>query len=411
MPCSVSAALTRGQVFGSVAMTTAVQTLTAFAIAVSSVLAPVAAPDLDLPASRVGILVSIFFSTAIVSGLLSGALARRYGPIATLRACILLIGVALVAGASAHILLVFTYAALAGISHGVVNPVSSVVLAQGVPARARSLMFSIKQTGVPMGSALAGLLLPPLLLIMSWQQALLCVAAGSVSLLLVLKPFYILFDRDAQPRAPIVFSGVGESFAEILGNPRVLQLVSAAAVFAVVQLAVTTFIVSFLHLELDYSLVAAGAVFSAMSAASVLGRIFWGWVADRTAKPRRVLAGLGFLMGACCIAGGFFSPVWPVWAVTGIAILWGMSAVAWNGVFLAEIARLAPAGKVAGMTSGVQAIFFSGSMVGAPVFGALAGTLGGFGPCYLLLAPLPIFCGMVLMSSSFAATRALRSGR
>ena len=44
------------------------------------------------------------------------------------------------------------------------------------------------------------------------------------------------------------------------------------------------------------------------------------------------------------------------------------------------------------------------------MFGALAGALGGFGPCYLLLAPLPILCGALLLHSSFVATRALRAG-
>jgi len=261
-----------------------------------------------------------------------------------------------------------------------------------------------------MGSALAGLLLPALLLVMTWQQALVFSALGSILLLLALRPFYALFDRDLRPEAPIIFSGVRESFVEILGNPRVLQLVGAATVFAFVQLAAMTFLVTYLHLELEYSLLAAGTVFSVMSMTSVLGRVFWGWVADVTGKPRRVLAGLGFLMGGCCVAGGYFSPTWPLWAVTVTAMLWGMSAVAWNGVFLAEIARLAPVGKVAGMTSGVQACFFAGSVFGAPLFGAGAGVLGGFGPCYLLLAPLPILCGAVLLRSSFTAARAMRSG-
>ena len=403
--------LTRGQVFGAVAMTTAVQTLTAFAFSVSSILAPVSATDLGLPASRVGILVSIFFSSAIVSGLLSGALSRRFGPVATLRACVLLIAIALATGASGHIVPVIAYAILSGTAHGLVNPVSSLVLAQAVPAKVRSMMFSVKQTGVPMGAALAGLMLPPLLLVMTWPQALLCTALGSLLLLPLLKPFYPLFDRELHPGSPIVFSGVRESFVEILGNPRVLQLVGAATVFAFVQLAVTTFLVTYLHLELAFSLLAAGAVFSAMSLASVLGRVFWGWVADRTGKPRRVLAGLGFLMGGCCIAGGFFSLAWPLWAVIITAILWGMSAVGWNGVFLAEIARLAPKGKVAGMTSGVQAFFFAGSVFGAPLFGAGAGAMNSFGSCYLLLAPLPILCSVVLLRSSFTAARAQRSVR
>jgi MFS family permease len=387
-------------------MTTAVQTLTAFAFSVPSVLAPVAAPDLGMPAARVGVLVSVFFCAAIVSGLLSGAVSQRFGPVATLRICVLLIAIALGVGAGAHVVLIVGFAILGGFAHGAVNPVSSQVLAQAVPARQRSVMFSIKQTGVPMGSAIAGILLPPLLLFMTWQQAVAGLALASLLMLFALRPFYSLFDGDRNADSPIRFSGVRESFAEIAGNPRVLQLVLAATAFAFVQLGVTTFLVIYLHLELEYSLLAAGAVFSAMSVASVFGRIFWGWLADRTAKPRRVLAALAFLMGACCIAGGLFSAAWPSWAVTLVAMLWGASAVAWNGVFLAEIARLAPAGKVAGMTSGVQAIFFSGSVVGAPLFGAVVDKVGSFGPCYLVLSLLPIFCGVVLLRSSYVAARA-----
>lgn len=402
--------LTRRQVHGSVAMTTAVQTLTAFSVAAFSVLAPVAAPDLGVPPARVGILVSIFFCAAIVSGLLSGALSRRYGPVATLRICVLLVAVGLGIGAGAHMVLIASYAILAGVAHGAVNPVSSQVLAQAVPPGQRSFMFSIKQTGVPMGSAVAGVLLPLLLLAMPWQQALICLAVASLCLLPGLRPFYMLFDGDRQATAPIRFTGVRESFSEIAANPRILQLVLAATVFAFVQLAVTTFLIIYLHIELGYSLVAAGAVFSAMSVASVVGRILWGWIADRTGKPRKVLAALGFLMGACCLAGGLFSDAWPSWAVTAIAAIWGASAVAWNGVFLAEIARLSPPGKVAGMTSCVQAIFFTGSLVGTPVFGALADGVGSFAPCYLALALLPTACGAALLRSSHAAARAMVEG-
>jgi len=399
--------LTRTQVLGSVAMTTAVQTLTAFAVAVPSVLAIVAAPDLGMPPARVGILVSVIFCAAIVSGLLSGSMSRRFGPIATLRLCVLLIAIALGIGAGAHVALIAAYAILTGIAHGVVNPVSSQVLWHAVAPRQRSLLFSIKQTGVPMGAAVAGLVLPPLLLLVSWRQAMVFLALGSLTLLFALRPFYSLFDREREAGASIMFSGVRESFAEMAGNPRVLQLALAATAFAFVQLAVTTFLIIYLHVELGYSLVAAGAVFSALSVASVFGRLLWGWLADWTGNPGRVLAGLGFLMGACCVAGGLFSNAWPPWSVTLIAVIWGGSAVAWNGVFLAEIARLAPPGKVAGMTSSVQAMFFTGSLVGAPLFGAIADIVGSFGPCYLALALLPVSFGIALLRSSFVAARDL----
>ena len=61
-------------------------------------------------------------------------------------------------------------AALAiGIAYGLPNPAASIVLARHAPADRRGLFFSIKQTGVPIGVALAGLLMPPGLVTLGWR--------------------------------------------------------------------------------------------------------------------------------------------------------------------------------------------------------------------------------------------------
>ena len=64
-----------------------------------------------------------------------------------------------------------------GLGYGPITPASSHVLARTAPPSRMALTFSIKQTGVPAGAALAGALLPALALRIGWRAAFVAVAA------------------------------------------------------------------------------------------------------------------------------------------------------------------------------------------------------------------------------------------
>ena len=53
-------------------------------------------------------------------------------------------------------------AMLLGLGYGPVTPSSAIILVSTLPARFRSLGFSIKQTGVPVGAGACGLAIPAL---------------------------------------------------------------------------------------------------------------------------------------------------------------------------------------------------------------------------------------------------------
>src|SRR5204862_5204707 len=80
-----------------------------------------------------------------------------------------------------------TVAAVAfiGAAQGPINPASAHILSQRVPREWFGMVFSLKQTGVPIGFALAGLIFPQLLELVGWQGASL-VAAGAALLAAVL---------------------------------------------------------------------------------------------------------------------------------------------------------------------------------------------------------------------------------
>ncbi len=385
-------------------MTVVVQALTALALAVPTVLAPVAAPDLGIAPASVGNWVGFSYMVAMFAGLVSGTLVGRWGPVRVFEAAVLCVAAGLAIGSGATLGAAVLCGVLLGIAHGFVNPASSTILAAAAPPRMRAMIFSIKQTGVPLGAALAGALVPALLLHASWQLAVLLLAAASAALIAVVAPFRPAYDRDRKPGERLRVRGLAAPIAEVWRNRQVLDLALTSGVFSSVQMSFGTYLVSYLKLGLGYSLVAAGLIFSAAQLAGVAGRIVWGAVADHWLAPRLVLALLGLVMAACGAAAALFSTGWPLAGILLVCVVYGATAVGWNGVFLAEVARLAPEGRVAIVTGGTQFFTFAGVLLGPPVFGAIVSASGHYGSGFIFLAILPLATGLGL----FARRRAGR---
>ncbi len=130
----------------------------------------------------------------------------------------------------------FTALTVIGGANGLVNPASSQILARAAPPGVRVMVFSIKQTGVPLGAAICGLLLPALLLLMSWHLALLVIAAICLALISLLQPFRALYDSDRTPLEPLRFSAMFTPLREVWTDRRMRELAICSAVYSSVQL-------------------------------------------------------------------------------------------------------------------------------------------------------------------------------
>lgn len=384
-------------------MALAVQALTSMAMLVPTVLAPVATGELGVQASRIGVLVAFTYLVAIVSGLICDTLIARFGPVRVFEFATVLVAVGLASGFGGNLAGVFALAAFAGTAHGLVNPASSTILMHASPPRYRSLIFSIKQTGVPLGSAIASVLIPALLHHMHWRFAVLALGVGSAFLLLAIAPFRSVYDRDRNPHQRIRFSGIGAKISEVVSHPDLLVLALSSGVYAAVQMSLFTYLMLYLIVDLGYTLFVAGLVFSVAQMMGILSRPVWGVVADRLQAPRALLAGLGIAMGLCGLAAASFSPATPLAALVALCAGYGASAVGWNGVFLAEVARIAPPGKVGVVTGGVMLFTFSGSVLGPPTFGAILAFTGSYTLGFLFIALLPLVMGLRLAFPSRAA--------
>jgi MFS family permease len=287
-------------------------------------------------------------------------------------------------------------AVLIGLGYGPITPASSHLLARTTPKHQMSLVFSIKQTGVPLGSMLAGAVVPPLALLGNWQLSLVAVAAVCLLCAWVSQSLRAELDSDRQPDTRIRWGSLIEPIRLVLAHRALLTMASCSFMFSMVQLSLTTYLVTFLHDDLSYGLVAAGLALSVTQLGGIGGRVVWGYVADRWLGARRMLLLLASMMALGALASAFLTTDTPQAVVIAILVGFGASAIGWNGVYLAEVARRAPPGMASMATGGTLAFTFLGVVVGPPMFGALSGLFGTYRAGFVGLMVMASISGTVL---------------
>jgi MFS family permease len=173
-------------------------------------------------------------------------------------------------------------------------------------------------------------------------------------------------------------------------------MAACSFMFSMVQLSLTTYLVTFLHDDLAYGLVAAGLALSATQLGGMGGRIAWGYVTDRWLGAQRMLLLLAGLMTVGALACATLTVETPQALVIAILVAFGASAIGWNGVYLAEVARRAPNGMASVATGGTLAFTFSGVVIGPPIFGALSSLFGTYRAGFMGLMAVAMVCGLVL---------------
>jgi MFS family permease len=390
--------------FVALAATTAIQIYVSLAATSTAVLAPEIAQAFAIAPKWIGVFVGLVYAGAMFASLACGAFIERFGAIRISQFGVLLsaAGTLMIALAPSHALLVLIAAALLiGVGYGPITPASSHVLIRTAEPHRLALTFSIKQTGVPAGAALAGAVLPALAFVVGWRVTLLIATFAGFVVAAVAEPTHAMLDTDADAKRrsgrafspATLFQPLG-----IVWRSRTLsELAVISFIYAGTQVCLTSFIVVYLTESLEWSLVGAGLALTAATVGGVVGRIGWGFVADRVAPPRRVLGVIGVVAAACGFVITTATPAWSTVAVVIVALIFGATAIGWNGVQLAEVARHAPKGATGAVTGASGFITFSGVVAGPPIFALLAAATGSYRVGFGVFAALSGISGLVLL--------------
>lgn len=384
-------------VFGKLSLTLGIQSLVALAALAPPVIAPAALPDLALATEAwLGVYIALLYLAGMASTLVSGDLIARFGPVRVSQLSLVLCGVGVGLIALGHPPLLLLAPFIIGFGYGPVTPAGSQILVKGGAPKAIGLVFSIKQTGVPLGVLIAGLALPWLIALGGWRFAIGCIVTVCLLLSVALQWWRDPFDGDRDPARRMTVRRTGASLKTLFDNPAAYRLACVSFFFGAMQLCVITFLVSYLSHGFEMTLVVAGLLMSVAQASGMVGRIGWGWLSDRSISARAVLIGLAIAMAiAAAILGSLpYGTPWFVIAVI-VAVL-GATAIGWNGVFLAEIARVAPDSEVGTLTGAALFFTYFGVVVGPPIFGVILSLTHSYAASFIVISA-GVLIGSVLL--------------
>ena len=363
-------------------------------------MAPAAAPMLGVSPAAIGYFVTVVYVGSMLGTVTAGGWVGRFGPIRVSQIGLLLCLAGLSAAASGLLPLVLLGALILGLGYGPATPASSVILARAAPPGMLALTFSIKQTGGPLGTAIAGAAVPALVLALGWQAAAMAIgvvcAALAAGLVAVRERYDATRDSKAQVSLRTAFAPLGL----IVRDRQLLELSLVSFVYGGMQITLVAYLVTFLVDTFALSLVLAGMVMATSQIASVAARIVWGVFADRVATRRATLGLLGLGMGVTAGCAALAAPGWPLWLLFVFAIAFGATAVGWNGVFLAEIARLAPPGRISDATGGSAFFTFLGVVATPPLFHAVLSLTSSYGATYALFGLPALIVGLRLLATA-----------
>jgi MFS family permease len=259
-----------------------------------------------------------------------------------------------------------------------------------------ALVFSIKQTGVPVGFMIAGAIVPSVMLMLNWQWTLVSVALACVLSALISQGLRKDLDDLRQANLRFQVSSLTTPIRMVLSHRALATMAACSFMFSLVQMSLTTYLVTYLHDDLSYGLVSAGLLLSVTQMGGIGGRILWGFVADKWLGAQKVLALLATLMAISSLFTALLLPYLPIWGVWMVLVVFGGTAIGWNGVYLSEVARQAPEGKASMATGGTLAITFLGVVIGPPIFGALSTAFGSYRAGFLFIVVTSSLCAWVL---------------
>ncbi len=368
---------------------TSVQAIATLSVLTMATVAPLAATSLGVGAEAVGYQISIIYGAGALVSAVAGLLVRRWGA-GTVGVAAMVLGLLGCLGLATGLLWVAALASvLIGIGYGLVNPSSSHLLNRFTPPARRNLVFSLKQTGVPLAGVLAGLILPGIGQWAGWRGAALAVAALFAVLLAIFAPGRRVWDDDRKPGL-ILRGKLTEGPRLVWREPALRGFALMGFCFSAIQLSLMAFTVNMLVHDLGWPIVTAGFAVSVMQLSGAAARIGWGLLADRLRSGTAVLAGIGVLSMAAALATATLAPSWPSWAVVAVLAVFGAGAIGWNGVFLAEVARVSPPGSASAATGGAMMLTFAGVVVGPALFATAYNAVGSYGLTFALMAVFPV---------------------
>lgn len=172
-----------------------------------------------------------------------------------------------------------------GIWYGSAQTGGSAAIVKWFPDKHRGLAIGIRQTGIPIGGALASVILTYMyhhynLTSVHLVQGLVAIAGGLIFLLIYQEPK----NHIATAAASVTFK---EKMSAIKNNKDLYPIYIVGIVMMTLQMILVAHFMSYLHQEGNYSLTEAGQYLSLVLLGGMIGRVAIAWISDQFFAQKR----------------------------------------------------------------------------------------------------------------------------
>jgi MFS family permease len=381
---------------GALALVTLAHALGSVSILAVAPLSPFLLDDLALSRVQVGLFLPAAYLGGVLMSLPAGWVTERRGVRRSLVAGQLLTGgMVMLAALAPDLTPILGCLVVAGFGFAVLNPATGKAIVEWFPPRQRGQAMGIKQAGLTFGGMASAAVLPPVAVALGWRTAL--ASAGGAALVSALA--LALFYRDPRARA-VVAPGPPIRIVEVgpfLRRPAVVIVFLCGLGLSLVQSGVLAYLVLSMRDTFGLSAVDAARLLAVAHLGGALGRLGWGVISDRVFDGRR-RPGLTInaAIGAATLGGLALGAALPPPFLPMLALLAGIAAFGWVGLYFALVAEIGGP-RSAGLLTGVGVIFsWGGVLIGPPLFGLLLHATDSYHVAWIALAVVAVVVAVTL---------------
>lgn len=329
-----------------------------------------------LDAAQVGLAMTAAQTTPIVGLLIAGALLDRFSERLIVGTGAAMVAAALFAAARAEGYGgVLFWLVVASVGYCTVQPGGGKVVAAWFSSDARGFAMGVRQAGLPLGAALAALILPVVAARDGWRAAFDLGASAALSSGLLFA-FAYRAPPDALPERKRARGLWRDRLKEIA--PRLPRIVWPGVTLVSVQFCITVYLPLDLRDRFGAPPETGVKILFAAQVAGALARILLAAWSDRSARGRYFPLAVSMTAIVAGIAAYVAAPGAPLWAVALVAGWLGFFGFGWYGPWIALVSEAAPKGAVGfmiGLAMAINQIFVA---LAPPAFGALRDATGTF---------------------------------
>jgi predicted MFS family arabinose efflux permease len=263
------------------------------------------------------------------------------------------------------------------------------------PLHQRGTAMGIRQTGIPVGGALAAALLPAIALAAGWRAA---VAAGGIGCFVTAALCAWAYRNPPVTPALAKPARGGTRLRDLVTRDLVL-IGLAGAVLTLGQFTLITYLALYLKETQGIAVALSAGLLVLAQIAGAAGRILWGVWSDRLfhhrRKPALLLSNLLAALGAFAL--GWLPDPTPHWLLYVLVAAYAFNTLGWHGCWvslLVETSDSAQQGRTVGLG---MTIMYPGIILLPPLFGWFVDTTHSWTWAWTLLSCL-LLIGMALLA-------------